>query len=479
MVVGLVLAISACGADEESSGSPEVTAGSTVPGSDALRSSDTTTPPSTSPPSTSPATTPPSTSPSSPATTEPVATAAAPTTDDPGTTQADTTEPATTEPAPTSDPSTTTPATSEPPASTDGATTSGAATTTSTTPAATTTTSAAAPTTGATTTLAAPTTTVAPVPGQPNPACLVTVAAGDSLDSIAAAARTRLNDANITFSALQVENAIPNPDFIDVGQVLDVCVGNQIDDETGGPLPEFVPPPAPALPEVPQGGTNFGSGVQAQQNKLNELLTPYGFPSLAVDGQSGRLTRQALCAARVGLGLDASRDEMVPGSAEEAQLQAAGGLLIPRRADTGYNHWALIDLHCQVMFTGNGGDGFQFIFPVSSGESGYETRPQSASRTFRFDPALSNGGWHDSSDYPVTVDNPLNGNMYKPIYFDGGQAIHGANNVPTSPASKGCVRVSVGHQNMIVDWLGIGGVERELWDARDRIGLTVTIQNTY
>ena len=48
----------------------------------------------------------------------------------------------------------------------------------------------------------------------------------------------------------------------------------------------------------------------------------------------------------------------------------------------------------------------------------------SAGHLFRYDPATDNGGWHDSASYPVEVDNPLNGNMYKPLYFnDDGQAI--------------------------------------------------------
>jgi hypothetical protein len=69
-----------------------------------------------------------------------------------------------------------------------------------------------------------------------------------------------------------------------------------------------------------------------------------------------------------------------------------------------------------------------------------------------FNPALDNGGWHDSSEFPVGVDNPLNGNPYKPLYFDLGQAIHGANNVPATQQSKGCSRLLVGDQNTFVAW---------------------------
>jgi hypothetical protein len=68
--------------------------------------------------------------------------------------------------------------------------------------------------------------------------------------------------------------------------------------------------------------------------------------------------------------------------------------------------------------------------------------------------------------------------MYRPIYFDDGQAIHGANNVPPEPASKGCVRLRVEDQDALVAWLGLDDRTSPTWD-RDRIGLTVTVQGTF
>jgi lipoprotein-anchoring transpeptidase ErfK/SrfK len=130
------------------------------------------------------------------------------------------------------------------------------------------------------------------------------------------------------------------------------------------------------------------------------------------------------------------------------------------------------------MFVGEGVERLTFVFPTSTGEPGFETRHQKLSRVFRYNPALGNGGWHDSSAYPAAADNPLNGNMYKPLYFDGGQAIHGANNVPTSPQSKGCARLRVEHQELLVNWLGLGDVGGITTD-RDRINLTVTVQGAY
>jgi lipoprotein-anchoring transpeptidase ErfK/SrfK len=35
------------------------------------------------------------------------------------------------------------------------------------------------------------------------------------------------------------------------------------------------------------------------------------------------------------------------------------------------------------------------------------------------------------------------GQLYNPLYFTGGFAIHGAPSVPTGPASHGCVRITL------------------------------------
>jgi lipoprotein-anchoring transpeptidase ErfK/SrfK len=97
---------------------------------------------------------------------------------------------------------------------------------------------------------------------------------------------------------------------------------------------------------------------------------------------------------------------------------------------------------------------------------------------FKYNAASHNGGWHDSLTYPAAEDNPLNGNMYRPLYFDGGQAIHGANNVPRSPASHGCARLSVADMDTLINWLGLGDVRGGTSD-RGRINLTVNVQGEY
>jgi hypothetical protein len=229
-----------------------------------------------------------------------------------------------------------------------------------------------------------------------------------------------------------------------------------------------VPPVDPAVVAA--------AAVAAQQTKLNELLVPFGYPAMPVDGDSGPITRRALCAARLALGLPVNRSDMAPGSPEEQLLLATTALPMPPNVATD-GRWIFIDLTCQVLLTGEGFERIVHVFPTSTGEEGFETRLQERRPVFRFNPALDNGGWHESSIYPVADDNPLNGNMYKPLYFDRGQAIHGAGNVPPSPQSKGCARLRPANQDALIAWLGLGDVSGVV--GRDRIGATVTVRGDY
>jgi hypothetical protein len=292
-------------------------------------------------------------------------------------------------------------------------------------------------------------------------ACVVVVESGDSLGLIA----DSIPDPSVTVSSLQAENGISDVDVIEPGQRLDVCVGNGIDDVTGASR-EGAPVPADA------------SGVEAQQRKLNELFTGLGIAELAVDGDSGPLTRQQLCAFRLARNLPISRNDMAPGSDEERLLMATTTLPVPPTAVVEEDRWIVIDKTCQVMFAGERDTRTVFVFATSTGEPGYETDNQDAVRAFRYDPALENGGWHNSTTFPVAADNPLNGNMYRPVYFFRGEAIHGANNVPPQPKSKGCARLRVENQDALIAWLGLTDATGPIWN-RDRINLTVRVQGEY
>lgn len=297
------------------------------------------------------------------------------------------------------------------------------------------------------------TTTTTTVPG----VCTVTVEPGDSLGAIV----ERVDDDSVTLASLLEENRLAESDVIHPDDELDICIGNDVDDVTG----------ASRLPPTPE-------AVMVQQRRLNELFESYSLPELLVDGDSGPLTRQALCAARMGLGLKKSIDNMSEDSPEEAELFTAESFSIPSGAATWANRWILIDETCQVIFTGEGSERIVDIFPTSTGQPDYPTHNTQALRAYRFDPAVDNGGWHDSANFPSEVDNPLNGNMYKPLYFNGGQAIHGANVVPPDPRSKGCARTFPWHQDRLLAWLGLDDVGNATWRA-DQINVTVTVQGDY
>ena len=187
--------------------------------------------------------------------------------------------------------------------------------------------------------------------------CVVVVQSGDSLSLIA----DSIPDPAVTVASIQAENGIGNADVIEPGQQLDVCVGNGVDDVTGATTePAAVPADA--------------SGVEAQQRKLNELFAGRGIAELAVDGDSGPLTRQQLCAFRLARNLPISRADMAPGSEEERLLMATTTLPIPPTAAIGEDRWILIDKTCQVMFAGELTTRIVFVFGTSTGEPGLRDR---------------------------------------------------------------------------------------------------------
>jgi lipoprotein-anchoring transpeptidase ErfK/SrfK len=237
---------------------------------------------------------------------------------------------------------------------------------------------------------------------------------------------------------------------------------------TGGPEDDTARATGPSTSAL------VADAVEQQQRHLNRLFDGYGIEELLVDGDSGPVTEQRLCAFRVAVGLPPSTADMQPRSEEEAILFATAELPPLSGPATEPARWILIDQTCQIMFAGTAGGQVRFVFPTSTGQAAFPTRLQDRTPAYRFNPANHNGGWHNSTTYPAAVDNPLNGNMYRPLYFDGGQAIHGANSVPRSPASHGCARLRTWHQDELLGWLGLG--DSGPTNDRSRIGVAVTVR---
>ena len=204
---------------------------------------------------------------------------------------------------------------------------------------------------------------------------------GDTLLAIA----DRFADETVDPETIKAENGLQN-DAIELFRMLDVCVDNGINDITGEARGE-------------RNAVIVHREVIAQQTKLNELFAGYGIRELLVDGVSGPVTRQRLCAFRLAAGLPVSATDMVAGSEEEQILMATPALPIPFTSAILAERWVLIDRTCQIMFVGEGTQRLTFVFPTSTGMPGFETRDQLRSRAFKFNPALGNGGWHDSLTY--------------------------------------------------------------------------------
>ena len=332
--------------------------------------------------------------------------------------------------------------------------------TTTTTPASTTTVPATTTTTSTTSTTSTTTTTTLPPLDVYYPACVVRVAPGEGLLEIV----DRFDDDTVDADTVMAENGLET-DVLEPEQLLDVCVDNGLNDIDGSTRTE-------------RNAVLVRREVEVQQAKLNELFAGYGIRELLVDGVSGPVTRQRLCAFRLAAGLPVSTADMVAGSEEEQLLMSTETLPTPFTSALLAERWVLIDETCQIMFVGEGTERLQFVFPTSTGTAEFDTRAQNRSRVFKYDSASDNGGWHDSTSYPAAEDNPLNGNMYKPLYFDGGQAIHGANNVPRSPASKGCARLRVADMDALIGWLGLDGVTGVTYDT-GRINLNVNVQGAW
>jgi lipoprotein-anchoring transpeptidase ErfK/SrfK len=187
-------------------------------------------------------------------------------------------------------------------------------------------------------------------------------------------------------------------------------------------------PPPPADAEADDGVLRpgeAGPAVLALQGRLAELGYWLGEP----DGDYGRLTEQAVVAFQKAEGLSA---DGVAGPATLAALDAAARPT-PRSPAAGIE----IDLARQLLLVVADGE-VRWALNTSTGTDGWDTPPG----TFRIEREID-GVRHA----------PL-GDLYRPKYFNGGIAVHGASEVPAHRASHGCARVT----NAAMDFLWSSGL---------------------
>ncbi len=176
-------------------------------------------------------------------------------------------------------------------------------------------------------------------------------------------------------------------------------------------------------------------------NLLQARLTELGFWLGQPDGGYGQLTRQAVMAFQKANGL--SRD----GVAGPATLAALETATRPAPLDPSGTH-VEIDLDRQILLVVQDGQ-TSWILNTSTGNGEAYAAPGGGTAVA----STPKGSFTVQREIDGLRHAPL-GTLYRPKYFHGGIAIHGAGSVPARPASHGCARVT----NSAMDLLWSSGV---------------------
>ena len=171
----------------------------------------------------------------------------------------------------------------------------------------------------------------------------------------------------------------------------------------------------------------YPSLTRAQTKEAELRLNDMGYWTGAVDGVFDSATRSALIAFQKWEG------RSITGQLTVEELDAIRSSPDPQARETGYAH-VEVDVDRQVLLWVNEDNSVR-VLPVSTGtgERFIDDGQTSVAYTprGRFVVYEKSVGWEKG---------PL-GSTYYTNYISGGVAIHGSRNVPTHPASHGCIRI--------------------------------------
>ncbi|MCW2946174.1 MAG: Peptidoglycan-binding domain 1 protein [Actinoallomurus sp.] len=213
----------------------------------------------------------------------------------------------------------------------------------------------------------------------------------------------------------------------------------------------------PALTVPAMASSAATPAVQAQANptlhygdhgaavkRLQERLTALHYDPGTIDGKWGNATSPAVWAFQ-------KVNHMAPTSTAGKKTWAAlANPVTPRPlVPKGAKNRAEVDIKHQLLYIYKSGR-LVLISHISSGsEKRYKQQGHwEVAHTPR-------GNFHVYRKAKGWETSPL-GKLYKANYFTGGYAIHGEPEVPTHPASHGCVRVPMGTSNIVARLLPIG-----------------------
>jgi peptidoglycan hydrolase-like protein with peptidoglycan-binding domain len=176
-----------------------------------------------------------------------------------------------------------------------------------------------------------------------------------------------------------------------------------------------------------QDGSKHASLTRSQIRDAEQKLSELGYWTGNADGLFDQATRSALIAFQKYEG------RAITGQLTLAELEAIRSSHAPRAREVGYAH-VEVDVDRQVLLFVND-DGRVRVLPVSTGNDQPFLAEGQTSIAYtprgRFLVYEKEAGWGNG---------PL-GAMYYSNFISGGVAIHGSPNVPTAPASHGCIRV--------------------------------------
>ncbi|HVF31700.1 MAG TPA: L,D-transpeptidase family protein [Acidimicrobiales bacterium] len=199
-------------------------------------------------------------------------------------------------------------------------------------------------------------------------------------------------------------------------------------------------PPTTTTPAPPPAPTVFGRGsngpqILAMEQKLVELK----FDTGKVDGAFDAATGHAVMAFQKAFGLERTA------TATPALLEriSASGEPAPMLADGGANR-VEIDLKKQVLQLYKGGALVRVLSVSTGNEKRYCVEGDC-------DVAVTPGGSFKVNRRIRGLRVSRLGELYNPLYFNGGIAMHGSASVPAYPASHGCVRVPMNSSLWLFD----------------------------
>jgi peptidoglycan hydrolase-like protein with peptidoglycan-binding domain len=196
-----------------------------------------------------------------------------------------------------------------------------------------------------------------------------------------------------------------------------------------------VSPSAPASP-TPKPVQKLKTGAKgAQVVALQQRLTELGYWNGKADGSFGSVTQQAIYALQKAAGL--GRDGVVGPKTQKALDQ---GVRPSAKSTSG--RLVEINLKRQLLMLVDDGKVTQIFNTATGSNQHYEYKGE----TFLAD--TPPGHFTVSRQIDGQRDGPL-GPLWRPKYFNGGIAVHGAPNVPPYPASHGCARLT----NAAIDWI--------------------------